>query len=292
MLFSPEQLVVFFLAFLTRACCGQVVGPRLCNKHRKIHCFLLSLATCRWQQEMADPDLKIELGSFVPHFIIYVLWKTPRRQMERERGKMACAEGSWGDCWRASSHREKFLSQSGFQTWVLPVILKNVMLLMQAVFKARHHRSMNAKNKRSPSGHIIQDWYQKWNLSNCNPPLFFLLHSTVFFFCSPQPACVAALLSSITTGSAVWAFHCMSERKLTSFLTHVKVINYLSTTSHLRLWPPHHPHNPTLKCYTLLLNNNHNNNLVKRGNIALLYHCWAHFGQVKNKWSHITHNAT
>ncbi len=34
---------------------------------------------------MADPDIKIELGSFVPHFIIYVLWKTPYRQRESER---------------------------------------------------------------------------------------------------------------------------------------------------------------------------------------------------------------
>lgn len=33
---------------------------------------------------MADPVTKIELGSFVPHFIIYVLWKTPHRQRERK----------------------------------------------------------------------------------------------------------------------------------------------------------------------------------------------------------------
>lgn len=42
MLFSPKQLSVYFLAFLTRTCSGQVVGPRLCNKHGKIHCFLVS----------------------------------------------------------------------------------------------------------------------------------------------------------------------------------------------------------------------------------------------------------
>lgn len=44
---------------------------------------------------MADPNVKIELGSFVPHFIIYVLWKlldTGEGRRGGEKKRKACKE--------------------------------------------------------------------------------------------------------------------------------------------------------------------------------------------------------
>lgn len=101
---------------------------------------------------------------------------------------------------------------------------------------------------------------------------FFFFTSQYCFFCSPQPACVAAPLSSVTTGSTV-------SEHFTARLRGNECL-FLPTWKSLSIFPqpltsacdphhPHHRHNPTLKCYTLLLNNNHNNNLVNWGNSAL-----------------------
>ena len=235
---------------------------------------------------MADPDLKIELGSFVPHFIIYVLWKTPRRQMESGRGKM---EGRKLTCLLTGrfSQREVVVAIRILEMGFACYFKKNMVLLISAfvnIYTFERLRESLLCQEIFKACHIGQ-WMQRiigvhldilyrTGIKNETYQIaipfffFFLLHSIVF--CSPQPACVAAPLSSVTTGSTV-------SEHFSARLRGNECLSWPMWKS-LSIFPqpltsacdPHHPHNPTSKCYTLPLNNNHNNNLVNWGNSALL----------------------